>query len=302
MKILCICMSSTIQRTISFKDVKLTEVNRSQHYRVDASGKAINSARVLTQLQEDCAVSICPLGEKNLLAFTEPAERDKLNILFATIPGNTRECWTLLDTTAATTTELVVGEPLLESEEDKKAVAAAEIKILKMINDILPEVDAVLLAGSRPAIWSEDLYATFAGMSRDAGKLFLADYVGQDMTKTLATAVPDIIKINEEEFRRTFPELADLPLDKAICEKSAALGNIIVVTRGLDSTLAGNCGKFFECPTEKIKALNTTACGDSFNAGFLYEYLQSKDLAAALKKGTWCAARNAENEAPGTLR
>ena len=302
MKILCICMSSTIQRTISFKELKLTEVNRSQHYRVDASGKAINSARVLTQLQEDCAVSICPLGEKNLSAFTEPAERDKLNILFATIPGNTRECWTLLDTTAATTTELVVGEPLLESEEDKKAVAAAEIKILKMINDILPEVDAVLLAGSRPAIWSEDLYATIAGMSRDAGKLFLADYVGQDMTKTLATAVPDIIKINEEEFRRTFPELADLPLDKAICEKSAALGNIIVVTRGLDSTLAGNCGKFFECPTEKIKALNTTACGDSFNAGFLYEYLQSKDLAAALKKGTWCAARNAENEAPGTLR
>ncbi len=301
MKILCICMSSTIQRTISFKELKLTEVNRSQHYRVDASGKAVNSARVLTQLQEDCAVSICPLGEKNLQAFTEPAERDKLNILFATIPGNTRECWTLLDTSAGTTTELVVGEPLLESDEDKKAVAAAEIKILKMINELLPQVDAVLLAGSRPAIWSEDLYATIAGMSRDAGKLFLADYVGQDMTKTLASAIPDIIKINEEEFRRTFPEQAELPLDKAICEKSAALGNIIVVTRGLESTLAAARGDFFECPTEKITALNTTACGDSFNAGFLYEYLQTRDLAAALQKGTWCAARNAEHEAPGTL-
>ena len=302
MKILCICMSSTIQRTISFKELKLTEVNRSQHYRVDASGKAINSARVLTQLEKDCAVSICPLGEKNLSAFTEPAERDQLNVLFATIPGNTRECWTLLDRSAGTTTELVVGEPLLESDEDKKAVAAAEIKILKMINELLPQVDAVLLAGSRPAIWSEDLYATIAGMSRDAGKLFLADYVGEDMTKTLAAALPDIIKINEEEFRRTFPELADLPLDKAICEKSATLGNIIVVTRGLDSTLAGDHGEFFECPTEKITALNTTACGDSFNAGFLYEYLQTHDLAAALKKGTWCAARNAEHEAPGTLR
>ena len=301
MKILCICMSSTIQRTISFKELKLTEVNRSQHYRVDASGKAVNSARVLTQLQEDCAVSICPLGEKNLSAFTEPAERDKLNILFATIPGNTRECWTLLDTSAGTTTELVVGEPLLESDEDKKAVVAAEIKILKMINELLPQVDAVLLAGSRPAIWSEDLYATIAGMSRDAGKLFLADYVGQDMTKTLASAIPDIIKINEEEFRRTFPEQAELPLDKAICEKSAALGNIIVVTRGLESTLAAARGDFFECPTEKVTALNTTACGDSFNAGFLYEYLQTRDLSAALKKGTWCAARNAEHEAPGTL-
>ena len=301
MKILCICMSSTIQRTISFKELKLTEVNRSQHYRVDASGKAVNSARVLTQLQEDCAVSICPLGEKNLQAFTEPAERDKLNILFATIPGNTRECWTLLDTSAGTTTELVVGEPLLEGDEDKKAVAAAEIKILKMINELLPQVDAVLLAGSRPAIWSEDLYATIAGMSRDAGKLFLADYVGQDMTKTLASAIPDIIKINEEEFRRTFPEQEKQPLEQAITQKSKELNNIVVVTRGTEPTFAAARGQFTACPTEKVTALNTTACGDSFNAGFLYEYLQTRDLSAALKKGTWCAARNAEHEAPGTL-
>ena len=302
MKILCICLSSTIQRTISFKDLKLTEVNRSQHYRIDASGKAVNSARVLTQLEKDSAVTICPLGEKNLTAFTEPAARDNLNILYAGIPGLTRECWTLLDRTAGTTTELVVGEPRLESDEDKKAVAAAEIKILKMINDILPEVDAVLLAGSRPAIWSEDLYATISGMAHDAGKLFLADYVGPDMQKTLEAAVPDIVKINEEEFRRTFPELDDQPLQQAITEKSRTLNNIVVVTRGCDSTYAAARGKFHECPTEKVAALNTTACGDSFNAGFIYEYVRTQDLDAALKKGTWCAARNAENEAPGTLR
>ena len=302
MKILCICMSSTIQRTITFKELKLTEVNRSQHYRVDASGKAINSARVLTQLEKDCAVSICPLGEKNLSAFTEPAERDQLNVLFATIPGNTRECWTLLDRSAGTTTELVVGEPLLESDEDKKSVAAAEIKILKMINELLPQVDAVLLAGSRPKIWSADLYATIAGMTHDAGKIFLADFIGEDLKKTLAATVPEIIKINEEEFRATFPELSDLPLQDAIATKSRELNNIIVVTRGPDSTYAAARGQFSECPSEKVAALNTTACGDSFNAGFLYEYLRTGDLAAALKKGTWCAARNAENEAPGTLK
>lgn len=301
MKILCICLSSTIQRTISFKDLKLTEVNRSQHYRADASGKAVNSARVLTQLEKDCAVTICPLGEKNIEAFTEPAARDNLNILFAQIPGLTRECWTLLDRTAGTTTELVVSEPLLESEEDKKAVASAEIKILKMINEMLPQVDAVLLAGSRPAIWSEDLYATIAGMSQDAGKLFLADYVGAELTTTLAAATPDIIKINEEEFRRSFPELENQPLEQAITQKSKELNNIVVVTRGTEPTYAAARGQFTACPTEKVAALNTTACGDSFNAGFLYEYLRSHDLTAALQKGTWCAARNAEHEAPGTL-
>jgi len=302
MKILCICMSSTIQRTISFKDLRLTEVNRSQHYRTDASGKAVNSARVLTQLEEDSAVTICPLGEKNLSAFTEPAERDRLNILYATIPGQTRECWTLLDRTAGTTTELVVGEPLLEGDADKKAIASAEIKILKMINEMLPQVDAVLLAGSRPAIWSQDLYATIAGMTKDAGKLFLADYVGPDMTGTLASALPDIIKINEEEFRKTFPELEKEDLKAAITKKSKELGNIIVVTRGVEATFAAKNGDFYECPSEKVKALNTTACGDSFNAGFIYEFVKSGDLKAALEKGTWCAARNAELETPGAVK
>ena len=301
MKILCICMSSTIQRTISFEKLALTQVNRSKHYRVDASGKAVNSARVLEQLEAGSATVVCPLGEKNLSAFTEPAARDKLNILYASIPGQTRECWTLLDRAAGTTTELVVGEPLLESEEEKKAVAAAEIKMLKFINDALPQVDAVLLAGSRPKIWSEDLYATIAGMSKDAGKLFLADYIGEDMTKTLAASVPDIIKINEEEFRATFPETADQALKQAVTEKSRELNNIIVITRGTASTFAADRGQFVECPTEKVNAVNTTACGDSFNAGFLYEYLRTRDLAAALKKGTWCAARNAEGEAPGPI-
>ncbi len=302
MKILCICLSSTLQRTITFDSLKLEHVNRSKHYRLDASGKAVNSARVLEQLQAGCSTVVCPLGEKNLSAFTEAAARDKLDLAYVTIPGQTRECWTLLDRAAGTTTELVVGEPLLEGAEELKAVSAAEIKMLKFINDALPQADAVLLAGSRPKIWSDDLYATISGMTHDAGKLFLADYTGDDMTKTLAASIPDIIKINEEEFRATFPEAADQPLEAAITEKSRALNNIIVVTRGTESTLAAARGQFSDCPTEKVAALNTTACGDSFNAGFLYEYLQTADLAKSLQKGTWCAARNAELEIPGAVR
>ena len=34
----------------------------------------------------------------------------------------------------------------------------------------------------------------------------------------------------------------------------------------------------------------------------VYEYLQTRDLTASLKKGTWCAARNAELEIPGAIK
>ena len=63
--ILCICLSATIQRTITFENIKLACVNRSEHYRIDASGKAVNSARVLNMLEKGCALTICPLGKEN---------------------------------------------------------------------------------------------------------------------------------------------------------------------------------------------------------------------------------------------
>ena len=52
---------------------------------------------------------------------------------------------------------------------------------------------------------------------------------------------------------------------------------------------------------EEIQIKNTIGCGDSFNAGFLYEYLSSKSLEKSLEMGTFAASRNAENIAPGCI-
>ena len=125
---------------------------------------------------------------------------------------------------------------------------------------------------------------------------------------TLKNVIPSIIKINEEEFVTTFnlfqnaTSYSDDELKKEIQKKSVELNNIVVVTRGHLPTFASNKGEFVEFPVEKVKAVNTTACGDSFSAGFLYEYVNTGDFKSALKKGTWCAARNAELETPGAVR
>lgn len=293
-KILCICLSSTIQRSVTFEKVQLEHVNRSEHYVEHASGKAVNSARVLNQLEKGCVKIICPLGENNALHFLNLAELDELDISYVTIPGSTRICWTLLDRTAGTTTELVVGEPIVQISQQP------EVKLLKLLVETLSSVDGVLLAGSRPNIWSKDLYAAIAGMTKDAGKIFLADYIGDDLQLTLKSVTPDIIKINDEEFEKTFG-VESVNLKTAITEKSRELQNMIVVTRGCDSTYAAKNGEFFECPAEVVKPVNTTACGDSFNAGFLHEYLNNGDFMKALQKGTWAAARNAESEIPGSI-
>lgn len=298
-KILCVCLSATIQKTVEFKSVRLSDVNRSTGYIKDAAGKAINSARVLNQLEKGCVTAICPVGKENAQEFLNLVKRDGIKLISIETPGATRECLTLLDNSNHSTTEVVVGEPQLVDD-----YMTSEENLLGAVREEVQKVDGVLLAGSRPAWFTPGLCSLIAKIACDAGKVFLADYCGPDLKRTLEICTPEIIKINESEFVSTF----DLPayptedeLKDLITIKSSELNNTIIVTRGKKPTFAACKGTFTDFPVEKITPVNTTACGDSFSAGFIYEYLETGDFETALAKGTWCAARNAENIRCGSI-
>lgn len=303
-KFLCICLSATIQKTISFNSLNLNCVNRSEKYRLDASGKAVNSCRVLNQLEKNCGYALCSLGKKNKSLFLELAKKDFMKIIPIEVSGFTRECCTLIDCAKSTTTELVVGEPKCDDDFRKK-----EEKVLSIINKQINKVDGILLAGSRPLGWSENIYSKIAEIALNHKKIFFADYWGKDLLNTINNAIPSIIKINEEEFINTFcinesknlTQISESELKDKIISKSQELNNIIIVTRGIKSTFSAQKGIFYETPIKKVNALNVIACGDSFSAGFLYEYIKSKDINASLQTGTDCAAKNAESLCPGSI-
>lgn len=298
-KFLCVGLSPSIQRTVSFDSVVKNSVNRSSEYRFDASGKAANSARVLNQLEKKSARLVCPLGAENISFFKKLAERDGLAVNPVEIPGRTRECWTLLDERDGGTTELVAEEPCVSS-----VFGEAEEKLFEIVRFEVKNVDAVLIAGSSPASWKKETVPYIAKIVSQNKKIFLADYWGKALLDTIEFCVPNIIKINEEEFLNTFGgrlPISDGDFRHLVSDKSIELGCILVVTRGEKSTFAADKGNFVEFPVEKIKTVNTTASGDAFSAGFLYEYLKTKDFLKSLEKGTWCAARNAESKIPGSI-
>ncbi len=239
MKIVMLCLSAGIQKTISFECLAQGEVNRSKSYRYDASGKAINSARVLTQLaggigsatadspatgknssaaaRDDSAASVsvvCPLGERNKDFFLDMAHADRLNVKVVPIPGFTRECCTLLDEKSGQTTELVVEEPVPTCDS-----APFEEKLMNLLRAKLgldsstgsdaggastQKADALLFSGSRPKFWNVRIIKRIAAMAKDNGILFMADFRGNDLLSILGEYTPDIIKINEDEFVATF--------------------------------------------------------------------------------------------------
>lgn len=299
-KFLCISLSSTIQRTITFEDFKLKDVNRSQKYREDASGKAVNTARVLNQLEKDCVTAVCAAGKENASRFKDLAKKDELNLITVETPGFTRECWTLLNQKDSSTTELVIGEP-----RPSQSFYKVEKTLISTLTSQIKKADAVLLAGSKPEFWSPELTAQIRSIAKKQNKLFMADYCGKDLLFTIKESAPDIIKINQEEYEKTFfpdSKLSPEELKASVTKKSSELKNIIVVTRGADSTYAASKGVFYEEPSLSITPVNTTACGDTFNAGFLYEYMNSRSVQKSLTQGTKCAALNAQFECPGTIK
>ena len=193
-KTLAVGLSSTLQKTIVFPGFALDTVNRATEYLMDASGKAVNAARVLNQLEEGSVTCLSPLGEDNARLFLDLAARDDLTVDWVSVPGRTRYCYTCVDPAVGSTTELVVDEPVDRGEAAAAGFARATEELLAKAGRHIPGVDALLFAGSRPKAWPEETAARICKLAKDAGKTVMADFHGRDLAFTLERCVPDMIK------------------------------------------------------------------------------------------------------------
>ena len=322
-KILTLCLSAGIQKTIEFSNIQLDKVNRSSAYRFDIAGKAVNSARVLSQLAakfeknlsksdiEQNITLICPLGVKNLDFWNELSKEETFRQKNILIPGFTRECCTLIEKDFGRVTELVVEEPKIQ-DANCQSKTKELLELLKgelsQISDNKPE--ALLVAGSVPTYWDSNIMIEIAKIAKENNVILMADFKGKTLLDLIPRYIPEIIKINEEEFLETFypeklgqdtPKCDTITLQELICEQSTKMANIIIVTRGEKDTILSQNGNCIVGKTEKICVKNTIGSGDAFNAGFLYEFSCSKNLEKALEMGTYAASRNAENLRPGSI-
>jgi len=305
-KIVAVCLSPTLQETITFDRFDKDRVNRSTGYRLDASGKAVNAARVLNQLERGSVTVVAPLGSENSQLFLDLAAQDSLRVVPVPVPGRIRYCYTLVEsgkgsheTGSKSVTELVVGESAAAA--DYSAIAET---LCERIREELSGSDALLLAGSCPSFWPENLLSRICGIAHEECCPVMVDFQGKDLEVAILESCPEIIKINEEEFTATFSlpfPLSDEELERELGLRSITLNNIIIVTRGKNDTLAASSGVLSRESVEAVNALNTIGCGDAFSAGFLMSWLNEQNIQNALSKGKWCATRNTFSLRPGSI-
>jgi sugar/nucleoside kinase (ribokinase family) len=77
---------------------------------------------------------------------------------------------------------------------------------------------------------------------------------------------------------------------KTAMEKLAAVVPLVVVKLGHEGAQAQRGKERFTSPPVKVEALDAVGAGDSFDAGFLHEYVRGADLAACLEAGNLAGA------------
>lgn len=137
-----------------------------------------------------------------------------------------------------------------------------------------------LQTGVRPGLSGlfESVRAAGATISLDPGWDPAENWNG---TLQQALTQVDVFLPNEQEAVHIAPAAnLELALDKL-----AQRLPLVVVKRGAEGAIARRGSDVVRCAAFDVEVVDTTGAGDSFNAGFLYAFLQEMDLATCLRWG-----------------
>ena len=155
--------------------------------------------------------------------------------------------------------------------------------------------DLLVLAGSLPASLPENMYEQILQALQGRGVTVAADTTGQRLLG-IARHRPFVVKPNHLElgalFGRTAETEAEL-LEQARRLQAKGARNVLVSRAEKGALLLAEDGAVYSAPLFAGRAVNTVGAGDSMLAGFLCGYLQTGDMAVALRLGAAAGAATA---------
>ncbi|MGE4453328.1 MAG: 1-phosphofructokinase family hexose kinase [Sphaerochaeta sp.] len=298
MRILSVCLNPTFQITMRFPSFSIGEVNRAQEHYLDASGKGMNAARIVSQLGHE-SLLLTHLGGKRNEEMLSLCEDDGVSVLWADSKSEIRTCITILSPEGAT--ELV--------QEPHAVDSSCEKPIRELFSQNIKECDGLIILGTRAPGYSDHLYAEFVQEAKALGKFVLLDIKGEDL-KWCLLHHPDVVKINLSEAVQTFlgstireqetsEELRET-VEKTLRELREQYGCSFVLTRGASELWVQN-SRFFTIPVEKTEVVNTIGCGDTFSAALTVALLEGKKLQQSVMNATKAATKSAKSIHPGSF-
>lgn len=254
--ILCVGLSPTVQRTLWFTEpVEPGKVHRAKQAWTTASGKAVNVARMVSQLGATSHL-VHPLGAETGQLVRRLLEADGVAQTVIDTPERpTRVCTTILD---GRTTELVEEAPSLASSEIERT--------LEMASELLPLADLLCFSGSLPVGATIDFLHRIMNAAETHGVDVLVDAANAPLRAVLEHG-PWLAKPNRLEGCASLGLDPSTPADAvARALRDSGARNALVTDGPGEAVLATESG-IHRLPSLGVEAFNPIGSGDAVAAG-----------------------------------
>jgi 6-phosphofructokinase 2 len=279
-------VSSTVDRVVS--EHKL----RCGPSRFDPGGGGVNVSRAIRNLGGN-SVAVYPLGGPTGQAYRGFLEEVGLLGRVITIAGNTRESFTVDETTTGEQFRFVLQGPTFREPEWRAC--------LSVVGDHLPVGGFLVASGSLPPGVPDDFYAMLARVAHEHDIRVVVDASGPALAAALDEGV-FLIKPSRDELA----ELVDAPGELDRPEQVEAARSIVVdgraevvaLTLGAGGAVLVTADDELHLPTPKVEVASAVGAGDAFLAGLVLRLAEGRPLADAFR--TAVAAGSATAMLPAT--
>ena len=280
-----VTFSPAIDYVVDLTRFEIGEINRTQREQAFAGGKGINVSLVLSNLGKSSVATGFLGGFTGDFIRGELAKKN-ISSGFIEVDGLTR-----------INVKIRAGK---ETAINGQGPHITDVQIEQLISQLekLTKDDLLVISGNIPSSLPSNMYEMILERIKGNDVTVIVDATKDILLNTLKYH-PLLVKPNKEEleemFNVTIANDADL-IKTASRLLDMGAKNVIVSLGGDGALLVGNGLEPQLRKAPKGKVVNTVGAGDSLVAGFIAEYLDSKDIAKAFKQGIATGSASAFSE------
>jgi 6-phosphofructokinase 2 len=259
---------------------------------IDPGGGGINVTRAIQNLGGS-SIAVYPLGGPTGEAYRGVAAAAGILGHVVTVAGNTRESFTISETSTGEQYRFVLPGPELREPEWRAC--------LSVVGDNLPRGGFLVASGSLPPGVPVDFYARLARIAVDQDVRLVVDASGPPLEAALAEGV-FLIKPSGDELAELVGAPGELGEDEQVQALCAIVGDghaeYVALSLGAKGALLAGAAGVLRLPTPRVEVASTVGAGDAFLAGLVLRLAEGEPIESAFR--TAVAAGSATAMMPGT--
>jgi tagatose 6-phosphate kinase len=290
-----ITLNAALDKTYWISSFEKGKVNRIDKQLIEAGGKGVNVAKVLSSLGDN-PITTGFIGGFNGELLRRDLQKFNVNQDWITVEGETRTCLNIIDEHLNQETELL--EQGLSIKEDDWQ------RFLIHMRKLTDKSDLILISGSLPRGLHDEAYSELMNEVIESGKKVGIDTNGITLKKCIEHTIPTFIKPNISELE----EYCGKPLTTIEETVEEAINlyergiKYVMVSLGKDGAICVSKSGIYKADIPSVQTVNTVGSGDATFAGFGLILNQSDDAQLALKSGMAAGIANSLMETAGRVK